>query len=359
MKKTYFLVAPLIIGLAGCQCVDASNDKNEAHKAKNFHEAQLERAVASKRFMQENKPEQVLWTQPVNQKDSCALPALVNGRSDNGIRIYWDGACRDGKAFGLGRKLAIMNGQVIQDVIYDFKSNEKKELFADFLAWEVDQNRFQVGSMTFPDDETYQLKRFYYRFIPTKLNTWTVIAATEVADHTHAWFRAVFKSSANIRTTTYFNHDRGVVDTMNVASNDHSPDSYWYESYDRNTNQKLTPAYLRIFGPDWEKELEMKTDYSTKYPMPEGYWTEFAKKFEPIKRESESIIRDSDRFGKKAHLYVKTFCNQSKIAPQGLNAAQYELICRLNPNLFKVGFNQLLLQNPDRYPIYVTDEENN
>lgn len=84
---------------------------------------------------QESKP---LYIQPVNKSEPCKLGTSQDQLDRNNFRAYWDGQCKDGFAYGLGRDIAISdthhqeeitiyrdNGEMIDSpaVGYDFVHN--------------------------------------------------------------------------------------------------------------------------------------------------------------------------------------------------------------------------------------------
>jgi hypothetical protein len=54
------------------------------------------------------------WLQPANKKEACKVHAADSKRwwDDRDNRIFWDGACRDGFAQGLGREFVVRNGEL-------------------------------------------------------------------------------------------------------------------------------------------------------------------------------------------------------------------------------------------------------
>lgn len=82
---------------------------------------------------------QYLYTQPVNKTELCKIFTSKEQLDRNNFRAYWDGQCRNGFAFGMGRDIAISdthhleeitvyseNGKLTDSpaVTYDFVNNE-------------------------------------------------------------------------------------------------------------------------------------------------------------------------------------------------------------------------------------------
>lgn len=61
------------------------------------------------------RPEKV-YSQPVNKKIPCKLPSSSDQLARNNFRSYWDGQCKNGYAFGLGRDIAISDTHHVEEI---------------------------------------------------------------------------------------------------------------------------------------------------------------------------------------------------------------------------------------------------
>lgn len=59
----------------------------------------------------------MLYVQPINKKEACKLPTTQNQLDRGNFRAYWDGDCKNGFAFGLGRDIAISDTHHIEEII--------------------------------------------------------------------------------------------------------------------------------------------------------------------------------------------------------------------------------------------------
>lgn len=57
-----------------------------------------------------------LYTQPVNKKEPCKLPTTQDQLEHSNFRAYWDGQCKNGYAFGLGRDIAISDMHHVEEI---------------------------------------------------------------------------------------------------------------------------------------------------------------------------------------------------------------------------------------------------
>jgi hypothetical protein len=85
-------------------------------------------------------PPERLFTQPVNKTEPCKLPTNKAQLERKNFRAYWDGDCKNGFAYGLGRDIAISDTHHVEEitihggseddyanqpwVLYDFVNNQ-------------------------------------------------------------------------------------------------------------------------------------------------------------------------------------------------------------------------------------------
>lgn len=92
----------------------------------------------------ETKPVPVrekLFTQPFNKKVPCKLPTSSDQLARSNFRAYWDGQCKNGFAFGLGRDIAISDTHHVEEItVHDGAGNEfqnSASVIYDFVKGEV------------------------------------------------------------------------------------------------------------------------------------------------------------------------------------------------------------------------------
>ena len=66
------------------------------------------------------KAPDILFVQPVNKKEDCKLRTTQDQLDRRNFRAFWDGDCKNGYAFGLGRDIAISDTHHTEEItIYD------------------------------------------------------------------------------------------------------------------------------------------------------------------------------------------------------------------------------------------------
>lgn len=82
--------------------------------------------------------------QPRNQSRKCLLPFLVN--NDQGsVALYWDGACLNGQAVGLGRVVRTDHGFKTTELLVELKPEEPDTLYT-YLNFSVARAESEVGT---------------------------------------------------------------------------------------------------------------------------------------------------------------------------------------------------------------------
>lgn len=82
--------------------------------------------------------------QPQNQSAKCLLPFLVNNEQGT-VALYWDGACHNGYAVGLGRVVRTDNGKKTTELLVELKPDEPNTLYT-YLRYSVLRAESEVGT---------------------------------------------------------------------------------------------------------------------------------------------------------------------------------------------------------------------
>lgn len=138
MYQTKFAFALFFLALlTGC----ASSVQNipKARAISNDEASAFERDLQAIPSQVSMEPEPPIYIQPVNKKEPCKLPTTQDQLNRNNFRAYWDGQCKGGYAFGLGRDIAISDTHHVEEItihngmgynpdspkiLYDFVNNK-------------------------------------------------------------------------------------------------------------------------------------------------------------------------------------------------------------------------------------------
>lgn len=109
-----FIVIFLGMLLLGCA---GSSVPNTKLRALTYEEASaFERSQQSVEIPKLQQVAPKLFTQPLNKKEPCKLPTSQQQLSRSNFRSYWDGQCKNGHAYGLGRDIAISDTHHFEEI---------------------------------------------------------------------------------------------------------------------------------------------------------------------------------------------------------------------------------------------------
>lgn len=91
-----------------------------------------------------------LYTQPANKKEPCKLPTTQDQIERPNFQAYWDGECKNGFAFGLGRDIAISDTHHVEEItIHEGNGNnwQQPRVVYDYVNNTV---KYAIGESSFP-----------------------------------------------------------------------------------------------------------------------------------------------------------------------------------------------------------------
>ena len=95
-------------------------------------------------------PPEKLYVQPLNKSESCKLPTSKEQQERKNFKAYWDGQCKNGYAYGLGRDIAISDTHHYEEItIHNGKGDDFN---APAVNYDFVNNSvvYRMGSKTFP-----------------------------------------------------------------------------------------------------------------------------------------------------------------------------------------------------------------
>lgn len=134
-------------------CATSTSDLHKVSMAEVV--ASENQIITAKRSQLAPPPPEKLYTQPVNKTEPCKLPTSKEQLERKNSRSYWDGDCKDGYAYGLGRDIALSDTHHVEEItIYngDGDSNGQPWRVIDYV-----QNRgaYGVRGAAFPATAGY------------------------------------------------------------------------------------------------------------------------------------------------------------------------------------------------------------
>ncbi|MFT3757131.1 MAG: hypothetical protein QM769_14550 [Pseudoxanthomonas sp.] len=114
MKKI-LITAIAVLLISSYATTSAATRKQKIRSISYAEAAQFENSLLA-RGSEPIKPLEKLFTQPVNKTEACKLPTTQYQLDRKNFRAYWDGDCKNGYAFGLGRSIAISETHHLEEI---------------------------------------------------------------------------------------------------------------------------------------------------------------------------------------------------------------------------------------------------
>lgn len=105
-----------LVSIAGVVACATSAYAASKPKAISYQDAsEFERSLLARTAVLPSPPEK-LYVQPANKTEPCKLPTTRDQLERSNFRAYWDGECRNGFAFGLGRDIAMSDTHHVEEI---------------------------------------------------------------------------------------------------------------------------------------------------------------------------------------------------------------------------------------------------
>lgn len=109
----------------------------------------FERSLLSRETAAAERPT-VLFVQPSNKIEDCKLPTTQDQIDRPNFQAYWDGKCRNGFAYGLGRDIAISDTHHYEEITVHTGTDDNWSQPAVTIDFANSQVAYRVGGKKFP-----------------------------------------------------------------------------------------------------------------------------------------------------------------------------------------------------------------
>ncbi|MEI6336364.1 MAG: hypothetical protein WCS87_17535 [Methylococcaceae bacterium] len=323
-------LALFIIVLLSVACATTSNQ----FRSVNYSEAmEFELSLGSVPAMP-SRPE-VLYIQPLNKNEPCKLPTSKDQLERKNFRAYWDGQCKNGYAYGLGRDIAVSDTHHVEEIsIHDGNGDNFNgpSVDYDFVNNTV---IYMMGSETFP-----ALSQFAER-IQKDFNGFNVMYLTGTIDDSGN--SLITRGSPLNPGRELFNDDRRIAYkfTDNTAAPIVDPSAPIFVAQTLDSKSKRPGGFAIVrYGNGQISHFKVKDGQHEPVTLPEEYLATVNRKYNEVTsayRDASSKIENARRMERE---YLHMACSDSyKI--DGVDADVSSKICSWR-NQFKVPFNDAL-----------------
>lgn len=314
MKNRALFVLGAFAALAACATGPSAISYDEA--------AAFERSLLARKTVTPKRPEP-LFVQPVNKSEDCKLPTTQDQLDRTNFRAFWDGECKDGFAFGLGRDIAISDTHHVEEItIHDGTGDNwsKPAVTFDFVNSIV---AYGIGGKEFPE-RTVLLEK-----MDNSLSGFNALQTLSVVDELGNSY--VVQSSAFSPERVFFlSGNNGAIIykfTDLSAAPAISPDALVFstELVDPRTNTSGGVGGA-IFANGTAKHYKFVDGQIEQTSLPSAYTDHLIGKFEKIWAATSNVGVTLQSVGQIEREYLYTACNGEREI-EGLDNATYFKIC--------------------------------
>lgn len=247
---------------------------------------------------------EILYTQPANKVEPCKLPTSQDQLDRNNFRAFWDGKCRSGYAYGLGRDIAISDTHHVEEIT--IHSGGKDDYKAPAVTYDFVNNlvSYVVRGERYPEATllTEEIRNGFSEF--------DIQYVAKVVDASG--------STVGVRTSPFnpqkifINYDGRVLYTFRDNSSapvvDPSAPIFIAEILDPTTNKAGGVAVVGYVNGQF-RHFRVNGDQKEEVRLPAEYISHFQEKYESALRAQEVVSSSIGRVKKIEREYLHMACN--------------------------------------------------
>jgi hypothetical protein len=142
-----------VVSINGCSELQKEVEQDRAIARMRYREDELLEEAENQIFQIKNSPSntKVEWVQPVNKKEPCKVYVSFSGENptlDPSYKLYWDGECKDGFAYGLGREIIRSDSKKFWQLGFYEKGEPQKYCVAKYES----TNKYWAGDCIYDEN---------------------------------------------------------------------------------------------------------------------------------------------------------------------------------------------------------------
>lgn len=282
---------------------------------------------------------QHIYTQPINKTEPCKIYTSKDQLDRNNFRAYWDGQCRNGFAFGLGRDIAISDTHHVEQItVYgeNGKLTDTPSIAYDFVNNEVN---YQFIGKKFPEQVGFNEK---IRIDPGKFSaTYSIFKISDLGDSSAIYWRAFDHRRTLIRSVGNISYKYS--ETMVEQNTNSTNPIFIAETIDNQSGKPGGFAIVR-YGNGQVRHLKVGGMHPESVQLPQEYINDMEKKYIEIQNAQSEISPKIDLAKRIEREYLHLACNGKHEIPK-LDKRISTKICTWRDQFqepFKVAQNQYL-----------------
>lgn len=341
MTNRYLLTTPLLLLMASCASNGLQTVSDEQAMA--FENGRLHGPDIGKPFPGPTKGQ---LFQPVNKSEPCLTEALPSLMAKGDVKLYWDGACHNGKAFGLGRQ--IYDGTAVRtDIIQTNDSDGYQDIYQSAVLMDF-QHKTLMNTVTQKDNDSLVLQKISIPDSPGEMSIVTgVIAPDRHTADIHTQFPGHLKDIfVRVVPTKSFRYQ--IIDAHNDPVTDLNQLVFQYSTEDSNTQMPKGGTFGAVgFGKSFN--LMMDGENRERVNLPKTFIQHGLDVYSSIKGNLNAHAATASTLNDDASAYLSKACI-AKTAPTGIPKDLYFQACRMDREL-KSRLSEALLAQKEDYAI--------
>jgi len=317
MKKILPLAAFAILASYAAQAQSASQPKFIS-----YNDALAFEITLSARGSNAPKKPTLLFVQPANKAEACKVPTSQDQLDRPNFRAYWDGECKNGFAFGLGRDIEISDTHHIEEItIHDGTGDNwsQPRVNYDYVNNVVSYN---VGGSTFPAQTSLSER------MVDSISGFNAYQTLSVVDK---FGKAYVVQSSAFQPQRVFIITDGAVGfkfTDNSAApvtNQNAP-VFAAEIVDPKSNYKAVGVAVVRFANGATYDFEISDGKKERVSVPAAYGDHLSSQYQEVLNVTSQASANLERAQQIEREYLYKACN-GKSSIRGLDNSDYTKIC--------------------------------
>jgi hypothetical protein len=316
MKKLHiFGILITAVFLSGCQTTNQLRKVSVEEAFSNIRALEVQAKESSK-----SRPEgDPLFTQPVNKSEPCKLPTTQGQLDRKNFRAYWDGECKGGFAFGLGRDIAVSDTHHVEEIITygdNGRGSGAPTVLYDFVH--------KVVTYTLADEKRRALIYEYVERITNEAGNFNI--NYNISGYDGNGLQTLITWSAFNPVSVYLKGSKGVVyrfEHHSIATSNDAPVEL-LQTFKPNSDQGPIGYTIARFANGLVRHI--KNGKGELVELPDEYISMMVDKYDEVKLTSRRALEVRKKAKQMEREYLHLACND-KHEISGLEKEVYNKIC--------------------------------
>lgn len=295
--------------------------------------------------------QETVYVQPLNKKEKCLVPFAPELAKKKGLKSYWDGQCKNGYAFGLGRDVVIAkDGTHIEEIsVYD----ENHQNYGPYVWFDYKQNMIIRGLRSLENSNKNKISAIFSNDSSQKKNNISqqIIkaygpCAIDKKQYTCAITRVLYSTAKSLSCEEYFiplttdklfkHMEEGVIYQLHDMSARPKANLNSPISYISILNQNLQPGGVILVNVNNERLVPLMATTKQPVNVPKTYTKAIIDKLAKAATLTMSARDSYVPANQLLNTYLGNVCDNPNLkVPNGMSRSSYLKICSYEKQMDK------------------------